>query len=190
MSCYARPGEAWTYYELDPLDVAIARDRSLFRTLSVCAANMPVIIGDARLTLHKAPPGIDLLVLDAFTSDSIPVHLLTREAFAMYKTKLAPHGILLVHISNRNLDLSEVVAASAAANAMVAAMHPARAADNRPPYKLPSEVAVVARTQADLAALHLGPEWRPLLPQKGQATWTDDYSNILGALLRRLSDKP
>lgn len=190
LSCYARPGETWTYYELDPLDAAIARDRRLFRTLSVCAAHMPVIIGDARLTLHKAPPGIDLLILDAFTSDSIPVHLLTREAFAMYAAKLAPHGILLVHISNRNLDLSEVVAAAATANAMVAAMHPARAADNRPPYRLPSEVAVVARNPEDLAALHLGPEWRPLPPERGQATWTDDYSNILGALLRRLSDKP
>ena len=187
LSCYRRAGEAWTYYELDPLDLVVARNRKLFRTLSMCAADVPVVIGDARLTLRDAPPGFDLLVLDAFTSDSIPVHLLTREAFALYRTKLSPHGILLVHISNRNLDLSEVVAGSARANGMVAAMHHARAADNHPPYRLASEVAVVARSAGDLAALHLGPAWTPLSPRPGAETWTDDYSDILGALLRRLA---
>jgi len=190
LSCYRHPGESWTYYELDPLDLVVAGNRKLFRTLGVCAPGVPVVVGDARLTLRHAEPGFDLLVLDAFTSDSVPVHLLTREAFAMYATKLSAHGILLVHISNRNLDLSQVVAASAAANGMTAAMHGARAADNRPPYRLASEVAVVAQSQGDMAALHLGPGWRPLEPEPGMATWSDDYSDILGALLRRHRPAP
>lgn len=185
LSCYRQAGEEWIYYELDPLDLVIARNRKLFRTLSACAPAVPVVIGDARLTLRHAKRGFDLLILDAFTSDSVPVHLLTKEAFALYRTKLAPHGILLVHISNRNLDLSQVVAASAASDSMTAAMHGARVADNRPPYRLASEVTVVAQNPQDLAGLHLGPQWRPLAPETGMATWTDDYSDILGALLRR-----
>jgi spermidine synthase len=186
MSCYRQPGEQWIFYELDPLVVRIARDRSLFRSLSACAPGVPVVIGDARLTLRTAPPDTDVLILDAFTSDSVPVHLLTREAFALYKSKLSPHGVIVFHISNRNLELADVVAASAAANGMASAIHHAQANDGKS-RKFSPEVAVVARDQADLAALKLGGDWTPENPKPGFRTWTDDYSNMLGILLQRLA---
>lgn len=184
LSCYVRPSERWTFYELDPLVVRLAEDRRLFRSFDACARGAQVVPGDARLTLRDAKPGLDLLVLDAFTSDSIPVHLLTKEAFALYRSKLSPHGIIVFHISNRNLELARVVASSAAANGMVAALHPRHAADPHAPYEFPPEVAVVARNARDLAALRLGPEWHALEP--GETPWTDDYSDILGALIARL----
>lgn len=186
MSCYRRPGEDWTFYELDPLVVRIAQDRSLFRSLAVCAPGVPVVVGDARLTLKSAPADTDVLILDAFTSDSVPVHLLTREAFALYKSKLSPHGVIVFHISNRNLELADVVAASAAANGMVSAVHYAQTKATRS-RKFSPEVVVVARSNADRAALKLGRDWTPAKPQPGFRTWTDDYSNILGVLLRRLA---
>ena len=186
LSCYVRPGENWTFYELDPLVVRIARNRNLFRSFSMCAANSPVVIGDARLTLHKSAPGLDLLVMDAFTSDSVPVHLLTKEAFALYRAKLSPHGIIVFHVSNRNLELSDVVAQSAAANGMVTALHPSVARSTDLPYRFASEVVIVAQSPADLASLHLGRDWNSL-PPRGEI-WTDDYSDVLGALLKRLAN--
>jgi hypothetical protein len=187
LSCYARPGEAWTFYELDPLVVKIARDRDLFRSFSACGGSAPVVIGDARLTLRTAQPGYDLLILDAFTSDSVPVHLLTQEAFALYKSKLSPHGVIVFHISNRNLELANVVAASAAANGMVAELHPSLPGETRP-FHFAAEVAVVARSPRDLAALKLGPPWHPLAPRPGVRVWSDDYSNVLAALLERMAN--
>jgi hypothetical protein len=186
MSCYRKPGEDWTFYELDPLVVRIAQDRKLFRSLSVCAPGVPVVIGDARLTLKAAPRGTDILILDAFTSDSVPVHLLTREAFALYKSRLSPHGVIVFHISNRNLELADVVTASAAANGLVSAVHYAQTKSTQS-RKFSPEVVVVARSSADLAALKLGHDWTPAKPQPSFRTWTDDYSNILGVLLQRLA---
>ena len=185
LACYAHPSESWVFYELDPLIVQLARDRELFRSFDACARDVPVITGDARLTLRDAKPGLDLLVLDAFTSDSVPVHLLTSEAFALYRAKLSQHGIIVFHISNRNLELSDVVASSAAANGMVAALHPRIGITAKLPYEFPPEVVVVARSAEDLAALHLGAGWQPIRP-RGR-TWTDDYSDILGVLLARLA---
>ena len=112
MACYARPGQSWTFYEIDPAIVRIATDPSKFRFLDL--ADPAIVIGDARLTLDRAPPAsADLLVVDAFSSDSIPMHLMTREAFGVYRRHLRPGGLLLVHISNRYLDLKPVVAAAA-----------------------------------------------------------------------------
>jgi hypothetical protein len=187
MSCYRQPGEAWTFYELDPLVVRIATDRKLFRSFSTCAPHAPVVLGDARLTLKTAPRGTDLLILDAFTSDSVPVHLLTKEAFALYKSKLSPHGVIVFHISNRNLELADVVAASAAANGMAVAVHMGHAPTNAHRMVTAPEVAVVAQSAADLAGLKLDAGWKPRAAPAGFRVWTDDYSNILGVLLQRLA---
>jgi hypothetical protein len=186
LACYAHASETWTFYEIDPLVVQIARDKSLFRSFSACAPNAAVVIGDARLTLRAAKPGYDLLIMDAFTSDSVPVHLLTREAFALYKSKLSPHGVLVFHISNRNLELADVVAASASANGLSTAVFLNRT--HRPPianHESTSEVAVVAHNPRDLSALGLGAGWQTLSPDT--QVWTDDYSNILGALMQRIA---
>jgi hypothetical protein len=101
----------WTFYEINPAVVSVAQSREYFSYLSDCtAAPVDIVLGDARLKLHSAPNGsYDLLVLDAFSSDSIPVHLMTQQALDLYLSKLAPGGLIVFHISNRNLDLTEVV---------------------------------------------------------------------------------
>jgi spermidine synthase len=191
LSCDARPGERWTVYELDPLGVTIARDRALFRSLSVCAPDAPIVIGDGRLTLHQAKPDLGLLILDTFSSDSVPLHLLTREAFALYKTKLAPHGAIAINISNKNMQLANAVAASAAANGMVTAValdpHPT---DSAQTLHFRAEIALVAQSEEDLKALKLGSEWQLVRPDAGDPVWTDDYSNILSAFLLKMHETP
>jgi len=187
LTCYAHPGENWTLYELDPLVVDIAKDKRLFRSLASCAPQAPAVIGDGRLTLRGAKPGLDLLILDVFSSDSVPTHLLTKEAFALYRQKLGPHGVIAFNISNKNMQLAGVVAASAAANGMVAAVKTGtRNVDTEHTLHLRAEVAVVARSEADLAALHLGPSWQRAQP--ADRAWTDDYSNVLGAILQKMAE--
>ena len=119
LACRSRAGERWTYFEIDPAVIEIARDRSKFRMLSECAPTASIVLGDARLTLAEATEPADLIVLDAFSSDVVPVHLLTREALDLYLGKLAPNGVLVFHISNRYLELSSVVATLAAERGLV-----------------------------------------------------------------------
>ena len=114
LAAYARPGDAWTFYEVDPAVETLARDPAYFRALASAPAFIPVVIGDARRTLADVPDGsLDLLVLDAFNSDAVPTHLLTREAFTLYAQKLKPDGVILAHLSNVYLDLVPVFAAAA-----------------------------------------------------------------------------
>ncbi|MGC4082000.1 MAG: fused MFS/spermidine synthase [Vicinamibacterales bacterium] len=114
MAAYAKPGEQWTFFEINPVIERLARDPEYFTYLRDCAPQATVVIGDARLELVKQPEAaFDVMVLDAFSSDAIPVHLITLEAMQLYLQKLAPHGIIAVHISNRYLDLAPVVGATA-----------------------------------------------------------------------------
>jgi hypothetical protein len=111
-AAYSQPNQSWTFYEINPAVVSIARDNRYFGYMSECAkAPIEVVLGDARLKLRDAAPaGYGMILIDAFSSDAIPVHLITQEALDLYLTKLAPGGLLVMHISNRNLDLSGVVA--------------------------------------------------------------------------------
>src|SRR5262249_40031615 len=104
LACFRGDTEHWTYFEIDPAVVEIARNPRLFTFLSACAPNIPIVLGDARLTLAASPTRYDLIVLDAFSSDTIPVHLLTEEAFAIYLAHLSPHAVLVIHGPNRHLD--------------------------------------------------------------------------------------
>ena len=113
LACTAPPGTAMTFFELNPGVLRIAADTSLFRSLAECAPTAIVHLGDARLTLEQFGREYDILTLDAFSSDAIPTHLLTREAFALYRAHLAPGGVIAFHVSNRFLDLAPVVAALA-----------------------------------------------------------------------------
>jgi hypothetical protein len=187
-SCASKPGEAWTFFELDPMDAAIARNPSLFRSISLCAAHVPIVIGDGRLTLRQARPGFDLLVLDVFSSDSVPLHMLTREAFALYKSRLAEHGAIAVNISNKNMELANAVAASAGANGMVTAItldrHQRDA--SRETLRFRAEIALVARNMDEMKALKLGPDWHILRPGANDPVWSDDYSNVLSAILLKM----
>jgi SAM-dependent methyltransferase len=182
LACYARPGQRWTIYEIDPAVAAIARNPAQFTFLSTCLPRVPIVIGDARLNLARAQAAdADILVVDAFSSDAIPVHLLTREAFAVYARRLAPNGLLLVHITNRFLDLEPVVAANAAAGGWAARKRwytPDAAARLR--HETTSIWIALSRDPATLdrlAAAH--PGWAPLAPRSGVAPWTDDHAAIL-----------
>jgi len=187
--CRAGPDDTVHYYEIDPAIVRIARDPSLFTFLSQCRPDVPIHLGDARLTLADAPDGAyDLIVVDAFSSDAIPLHLLTREAMAVYLKKLKPHGIVAMHVSNRYLELASVVAGIAAANGAITRVNDGGAVDeNHDPYKFSGTVAAVARDDEDFGPLALSPEWELMEPDPKQWVWTDDYSNIVGAVMRQLN---
>jgi len=189
LACRAQPGETWSFFEIDPDVIRIARDASLFRFLSDCMPQARIVTGDARLTLAKEAGPFDVVLLDAFSSDAIPMHLLTREAVQLYLSRLAPHGLIVLHITNRHLALRGVVAAEAEAlglHGLAKLELPEQAAANGSDI-MPagSHVVVLARDAADLAALARQPGWQTLAREPGVAPWTDDYSNIIGPLLRR-----
>jgi len=119
LACYREPGENWTFFEIDPEVVRLARDPQRFRFISSCAPGIPVVLGDARLTLSDSTTSYDLIVLDAFSSDAIPAHLLTREAVYGYLARLKPNGVIVMHISNRHLELGSIVAAVGASEGLV-----------------------------------------------------------------------
>jgi hypothetical protein len=186
LACHKLGDEQWTFFEIDPDVVRIARDPRFFSFVSSCAPGIPVVLGDARLTLAASPRRYDLIVLDAFASDVIPVHLLTREAVAGYLARLAPHGILVLHISNRHMELARVVAAVAAAEDLVTYVKVDIRPDSVPyDYKMNALVAALARSDADLGDLPRRAGWQKLHADPRVTAWTDDYSDIFGAILRK-----
>ncbi len=184
LGCYARPGQDWTFYEIDPLVEQIARDPRYFQFLANCGNDPRVVLGDARLTMAGAADGsYDVLVLDAFSSDSIPMHLLTREALALYLRKLAPGGHLLFHISSRTLDLRPVVGALAADAGVPARM----LADWPPPgtprwRRMPATVVALAGRGGALDGLDPAMGWTEMPPFDARALWTDQRSDLLQAI--------
>lgn len=184
MAAYAEPGQAWTFFEIDPAVVRIARDSGHFTYLSACRVEPRIVVGDARRTLAREPDGsFDFLVLDAFSSDAIPAHLLTREAFAVYARKLAPHGVLAFHLSNRYLDLPPLVARVAAAHEPPFATKLDEDGEGTPDGKFPSTWVVLARDPADLGKVAADGHWQPVRPTPGPV-WTDDFTNLLGVWKR------
>jgi len=179
VAAYGRAGDKLTFYELDQRVVDIARNPRYFTYLHDSKADVQVVVGDGRLEMAKAPAGgYQLIVLDAFSSDAIPVHLLTTQAFEMYHTKLAPDGVLAVHITNRHLDLAPVVASVAAATHLHAVL---REDDDDSGGKESSTWAVLADSDRRLDVLRRVPGWQPL-PKRAGTTWTDGYSNIVSIL--------
>jgi hypothetical protein len=136
--------------------------------------------------LRRAGPGFDLLILDVFSSDSVPLHMLTREAFALYKSRLTQHGAIAVNISNKNMELTNAVAASAAANGMVTAINLDRHNPAKETLHLPAEIALVARNADEMKALKLGPDWHIVHLPADAPVWSDDYSNVLSAILLKM----
>lgn len=181
--CYSKPGEEWTFFEIDPLVETISRNPKYFTFLRECAVRPSVVIGDARLTLGRQPRSrFGLLMIDAFSSDAIPVHLLTREAFRVYSRALDPRGVLFVHISNQRLELESVVASLAADAGMVARINDyvARSEDRDLDYS--ADWVVLAHRLEDLGPLATDRRWRPLKRNGLLRPWTDDYSNIFSVI--------
>ena len=186
-ACYGHPEETWTYYEIDPAMARLARNRRLFTYLRDCGPNDRVILGDARLSLRNASDGaFDLIVLDAFSSDAIPVHLMTREAVQLYLRKLKPAGSILFHVSNRYLDLEPVVAQLARdAHLAGAARDYSPTDDEKEKMLYASRWVALSRQPSILAPLVVDREWRLLQPRDDVRLWTDDYSDVLGVLKRQ-----
>jgi hypothetical protein len=181
LACYGAPGQRWTFYEIDPAVERIARDARYFTFLRDCPPDVTVVLGDARLSLQTAPAQpYSALVLDAYSSDAIPVHLLTREALRLYLDALAPDGVLLFHISNRHLDL-EPVLARLAADAGLAGLvqHYAPSAEGATgPGRTGSSWAIMARHPDHLGALAADGRWRPARTDPRVPLWTDAFAAI------------
>ena len=188
LACYATPGQAWTFYEIDPLVERLARNQNYFHFLADCGNHPTVVLGDARLTISDAPDGFyDVLVLDAFSSDSIPMHLVTREALNLYVRKLAPGGRMLFHISSNMIDLHEVIGSLAADAGLTA-----RLSVDSPPAattvfrRSPTIVVAVARSAGDLGGLDQASGWLPLPAGSAQFLWTDQKSDLLHVIRFRM----
>ena len=181
LACYAQPGQQWQFYEIDPAIVRIARDTRQFSFLSRCLPQPKIILGDARINLAVAQPAsLDLLALDAFSSDSVPMHLMTREAFASYARVLSPRGVLLVHISNRFLDLEPVVAAAAKAGGWQAVTLFYTPPKNPADAATMSQWIALSRDPATIRTLRArDPQWQPTRGRVGFVPWSDGYSTIL-----------
>lgn len=196
LACQAQPADRWRYFEIDPAVARIAGNPELFGFLSHCLGAPDIVLGDARLTLAKEPDGVmsgstesgggfGLIVIDAFSSDAIPVHLLTVEALQLYLDKLDRHGILALHISNRHLDLAPALASTIT---RIPGLSAVAVFDKQPEGRYDvasSEVVFVAREPAAVAPML---EWagaKPVVATTARA-WTDDYSDVLSAFLRGL----
>jgi SAM-dependent methyltransferase len=192
LACYKKPGQDWDFFEIDPLMIEVARDRQIFSFLDKCAPKLDIHLGDARLTLADQPKGkFDVLAIDAFSSDSIPLHLLTKEAFAVYRRALKPDGLLLVHISNRYISLNPVVSAEAKQGKWAAALRL-----DSPPTKdvdlgmRASQWVAMSPDPARLAQLtgfvydkrpkyYYPDRWIKLDAPRADDRWTDDYASVL-----------
>lgn len=184
LAAYGQTGQDWTFYEIDPDVIRIASDPRLFTYLSDCPAKVHIVQGDARLELANAPPsGYDLIVLDAFNSDSIPVHLVTREAIQMYKSKLAPGGIIAFHTSNRYLDLPPVIARAGNSlnmRSIYLSMDIVSPEEEKKGWSV-SRWMLMARNESNFGSLGKDIIWQHMDHPKPGPIWTDDFSNVLTA---------
>jgi hypothetical protein len=186
LTCASEPGETWKFFEIDQTMVDTARDPKYFSYIRNCEPDVKPVIGDARLTFAKEPDGVyDLIIVDAYSSDAIPIHLATEEAMKIYKSKLAPQGAVVMHISNRHLELESVVVGIADANDLKSWVYDEDSGRDDD-YIFSTDVVVSARDEADVGTLASSDKWAETEPTDGQRNWTDDYSNILGAVWRRL----
>jgi hypothetical protein len=181
LAALGQPGQEITFYEIDPLVERIARDERYFTFLRDSPAQVEVILGDARLKLQQEEGLYDLLVIDAFTSDAIPLHLLTRQALQLYVSKLAPGGLLAFNVSNRYLDLEPVLGNLAGDAGLLAwaGNEIKLTRQEREQGKSESYWMLMARSQSDLGPLAISALWEPIPADPHGAIWTDDFSNLL-----------
>ncbi|WP_298124884.1 fused MFS/spermidine synthase [Brevundimonas sp.] len=186
MAAYKRPGDTLTFFEIDPMVDRLSRDPQWFTYISDCAQGpVRTVLGDARLTLEDEPAGsYDLLIIDAFSSDAVPTHLLTQEAIDGYLKLVKPDGIVVLHLSNRNLDIT--LPAVAAARALgVPERHQIYVESRDAPdmAEASTEALILSPTPQGLADFAADPRWRLLAPTEVRP-WTDDYVNLFGSLVR------
>ena len=186
LAAYAKPGDAWTFFELNPVDVRLAKQYFTYLSDVPEGVTMDIEEGDARLRVRDGAEGrFDVLVLDAFSSDAIPLHLVTREAVAIYKHALAPGGVLLAHISNRHVRLEPVLAKLADDAGMLAIGRKDNDLEPEEEDAMKSRSHWVVLTTSSKALVDIGARnksWKPLTASPSQTVWTDDFANVLGAM--------
>ena len=185
VACYAQPDQTYIYYEIDPLVADVASDEQHFTYLSDCTPDAEIVLGDGRLNLAAEPEGhFNLLLIDAFSSGSVPTHLLTTEALSLYLSRLSEDGLLVMHVSNNHMDLPRIVGRIAGVLEAPARYHffnpSADQAHGEDAH--PSQVVVLARSEQALAALDADGAW-VVLENDGKRAWSDDYTNVIGAIL-------
>ena len=185
LAAYSETGQNWNFYEIDPIVETIARDTRYFTFLADAKAKYSIILGDARLRLTEIPDNsYDVIFMDAFSSDSIPVHLITKEAIELYFRKLTPNGLLIINITNRHLNLAPVIA-TLAKNLGLSTLQQwekdvSEAEKNL--GKAPSHWVLLARNQDIFGSLLNDKRWQPILENYQASLWTDDFSNIFSTL--------
>jgi len=186
LAAYAKPGDTWTFFELNPADVAIAKKYFTYLNDVPAGVTLDTEVGDARLRVRDGAPGrFDVLVLDAFSSDAIPLHLVTREAVAIYKRALVPGGVLLAHISNRHVRLEPVFAKLAEDAGLLGIGRNDRDVkdDEGDAMKTRSHWVVLTSSRDALTEVSSkNPQWHPLVASGNQQLWTDDFANVLTAM--------
>ncbi|HRD78088.1 MAG TPA: fused MFS/spermidine synthase, partial [Hyphomicrobiaceae bacterium] len=191
VGCHAKPGEKWRFFEIDPAMMKISTNPENFSFLTNCHKGNPdIVIGDARLTMAKEPDkSFDLIIVDAFSSDAVPVHLMTKEALEIFKAKIKDKGVFVLHVSNRHLDLEGVLSATAP---LVPGIHGLVITDNKSEsyFSSSSTVVVFAKEPSVLE------DFRELANRIKTTTvgelnartlkpWTDDWSDIVGPYMSR-----
>jgi hypothetical protein len=186
LAAYARPGDDWTFFELNPAVVDVAREQFTYVKRAESVASVHIDVGDARQHLRRTEPErFDVLVLDAFGEGAVPTHLVTREALAVYRRAMRRGGVLLVHVTNDDVRLAPVFAALAkdAGMLVIERKDDAVPPDERAAGKAPSEWLVLTESRPSIDTILRGHEgWHVLAPPASQSVWTDDYANVLGAL--------
>lgn len=191
VAAYVGRNDHLTFFEIDPLVIRISRDSGDFDYTTRCAKGpVDFVLGDARLTLEKQPKdAFDILLIDAFSSDSVPAHLLTVEAVRGYLTHIKPDGVLILHLSNRNLELLGPAMAVARAAGGYALLQ-----EHRPPSNAPNmwesaeDALIIGRSPQALAGYAADERWQPSRPDLVKP-WTDDYTNLVGAMVRRMRER-
>jgi predicted O-methyltransferase YrrM len=185
MACVLRPGDRATFIEIDPTVETIARNPRLFTYLEVCPRNTEVLLGDGRLLMQRfAPASVDVVLGDAFSSDAIPVHLLTREAVRLYMRAIRPGGALVLHVSNRHLAVANEAVRVAAAEGLAARYwrSPNAFDDRTVAFETPPSAAVIiTHTHATMDALALPAHWK-LAPRLSGQAWSDEIVDVVRAL--------
>jgi hypothetical protein len=183
MISYAEPGQSVTIYEIDPAVVSIARDTRYFTYMRSARTDVRVVLGDGRLTLRDAPDGsLDLLFMDAFSSDAPPTHLMTREALQLYVSKLRPSGLVLFNASNRFLDLRAALEPTARSLGLHGLYQIDTRLDLAPAGDKETSVWVVLAVRPEALAPLVGDSrWRPIDGARGPI-WSDDFSEVLSLI--------
>lgn len=183
LSCYAEPAQTWRFYEIDSLMDSIARDTSLFSYMEACARDATTVLGDARLTLaRESGEAYDVLVIDAYSSDAIPVHLITVEALELYRSRLNSNGLLVMHISNRFYRLAPVLASAAERLGMRALEQAeAKTAATKALGEQPAHVVLMSSDASALDRFAQDTRWDELISD-GRQPWTDDHASLLSVL--------